>query len=177
MAFTKVSRPKRAADSAKRAGAKPDRAHDGGSTVPPLIGALLRVPAQTVQRRLIDGLNVSGFPDLRLPHMAVLQYPGPDGCRPLELAQRAGLSKQAMNQLLQSLERLGYVSRTDADDDGRARCVHFTKRGQAAWTRMVELLVGIEAEWRGRLGQERFNLLKALLGEVWKSGLIHKPRS
>lgn len=177
MAFTKVSRSKRAAGSANLAKTKLDPAHDGGSTVPPLIGALLRAPAEAIQRRLIAGLNASGFPELRLPHMAVLQYPGPNGCRPQELAQRAGMSKQAINQLLHSLERLGYISRTDADDDRRARCVHFTERGEAAWIRMAELLVGIEAEWRGKLGKARFNLLKALLGEVWVSGLIHKPRS
>jgi hypothetical protein len=37
-----------------------------------LIGALLRVPAQAIQRRIIAELNASGFDDLRVPHMAVL---------------------------------------------------------------------------------------------------------
>jgi DNA-binding MarR family transcriptional regulator len=135
--------------------------------VPILIGALLRVPAQAIQRRLIAGLNAVGFPELRLPHMAVLQYPGPDGCRPFELARRAGMSKQAMNQLLKSLEQHGYVSREDADDDLRARRVHLTKRGRAVWDRMIELLEAIEAEWRRTLGERRFAQLKALLGDVW----------
>jgi DNA-binding MarR family transcriptional regulator len=153
-------------------------AAQAGPAVPTLIGALLRVPAQAIQRRLMAGLNDSGYSDLRLPHMAVLQYPGPNGDRPQELADRAGMSKQAMNQLLQSLERLGYVRRSDGGDgdDGRARRVHFTRRGQAAYLRMAELLVDIEAEWSGALGKERFGALKALLADVWKSGLIHKPR-
>ena len=69
-----------------------------------LIGALLRVPAQAIHRRIINDLNAAGFADLRLPHMAVLQFPGPDGVRPSGLAERAGVSKQAMNQLLRSLE-------------------------------------------------------------------------
>ena len=43
-----------------------------------------------------------------MPHMAVLQFPGPDGVRPGALAERAGMSKQAMNRLLQSLEELDY---------------------------------------------------------------------
>jgi DNA-binding MarR family transcriptional regulator len=159
----------------KQAAAKPDRAPADRPAVPPLIGVMLRVPAQAIQRRLMDGLNASGFPDLLLAHMPVLQYPGPNGCRPVELAQRAGMSKQAMNQLLQSLERLGYISRTDAADDGRARSVRFTKRGEAAWMRMTELLTTIEAEWRATLGAERFDLLKRLLGDVWQSELIHPP--
>jgi len=39
--------------------------------------------------------------------MAVLQFPGPDGARPIELAERAGMGKRAMNQLLRSLEGVG----------------------------------------------------------------------
>src|SRR4030095_5323562 len=91
-----------------------------------LIGALLRVPAQAIHRRIINELNAAGFDDLRVPHMAVLQYPGPDGVRPGMLAERAGMSKQAMNQLLRSLEALGYVARSDHPDEGRARMVRLT---------------------------------------------------
>ena len=138
----------------------------------PLVGALLRVPAQAIHRRIIDGLSRAGFRDLRLPHMAVLQYPGPDGYRPSELAEHAGMSKQAMNQLLQSLERLGYIRRSDAEEDGRARIVHFTERGHAAWAKEIEILAEIETEWRAKLGDERFDGLKELLCEVWVSDLV-----
>jgi len=139
---------------------------------PSLIGALLRVPSQAIHRRLIADLNRSGFADLRLPHMAVLQFPTPDGCRPGELAERAGMSKQAMNQLLQSLEQLGYIRRAGDAKDGRARIVHFTRRGRAAWKKIHEILGDIEAEWRATLGSDRFDRLKALLNEVWTSDLI-----
>jgi DNA-binding MarR family transcriptional regulator len=139
---------------------------------PPLIGALLRLPAQTIHRRLIAGLNDAGFDDLRLPHITVLSYPGPEGCRPSELAERAGMSKQAMNQLLQSLEQLGYIRRSGGEEDGRARLVHFTKRGQAAWDRIYKILTEIEGEWRTTLGDKRFEQLKKLLRDVWVSDLV-----
>src|SRR5579872_3771354 len=92
-----------------------------------LIGALLRVPAQAIQRRIIKELIAAGFEGLSMPHMAVLRFPGPDGTRPGVLADRAGMSKQAMNRLLGSLEDLGYIVRSDARDEGRARIVRFTK--------------------------------------------------
>lgn len=138
----------------------------------PLIGALLRVPAQAVHRRVIAGLHRAGFRDLRLPHMGVLQYPGPDGSRPSELAERSGMSKQAMNQLLQSMERLGYLTRRDVKEDQRARRVHFTARGRAAWAKVHEILAEIEAQWRTTLGEKDFQRLKALLCRVWASDLI-----
>ena len=139
---------------------------------PWLIGALLRVPAQAIHRRLIVDLNEAGFDDLRLPHIAVLSYPGPDGCRPSELAERAGISKQAMYQLLQSLEQLGYIERSDAEEDGRARVVHLTERGNAAWFKEFEILAKIEDEWRIILGDKPFEQLKQLLAEVWVSDWI-----
>ena len=143
--------------------------------VPPLIGALLRVPAQAIHNRLIKGLNDAGFEELRLPHMAVFQYPGPDGFRPSELAVRAGMSKQAMNQLLQSLERYGYLRRENAPGSGRARVITSTERGKAVWNTMVNILFEIEHEWREALGDEVFFKLKELLAEVWVSDLLQDP--
>ena len=137
-----------------------------------LIGALLRVPAQAIHRRLIEELKRAGFDDLTLPHIAVFQFPGPDGVRPGTLAERAGMSKQAMNQLLKSLESLGYTVRSSAPDEGRARIVRFTKRGHAAYARIYAILGHIEREWSEVLGPRRFAQLKSLLATVWESPLV-----
>lgn len=136
------------------------------------IGALLRVPGQAIQRRIIKELNAAGFKELRVPHMAVLQFPGPDGVRPGTLAERAGMSKQAMNQLLRSLEKLGYIVRSDAPNEGRARIVRFTRRGHAAYGTIHGILGEIEREWTTTLGPKRFRQLKELLFRVWDSPLI-----
>src|SRR5579862_7376717 len=137
-----------------------------------LIGALLRVPAQAIHRRIITELNAAGFEELRVPHMAVLQFPGPDGVRPGTLAERAGMSKQAMNQLLRSLESLGYIARSDAPDEGRARIIRLTKRGRAAYTKVHAILHDIEREWSAELGPKDFTRLKDLLSRVWEGPLI-----
>ncbi|MBZ5584647.1 MAG: MarR family transcriptional regulator [Acidobacteriia bacterium] len=137
-----------------------------------LIGALLRAPAQAIHRRIIKELNAAGFDELRVPHIAALQFPGPDGVRPGTLAERAGISKQAMNQLLRSLEALGYIVRSDAPDEGRTRIVRFTKRGRAAYAKIHDVLRDIEREWSIELGAGRFAQLKELLARVWESPLI-----
>jgi len=137
-----------------------------------LIGALLRVPAQVIQHRIIRELNAAGFDGLSMAHMPVLQYPGPDGVRPGTLAERAGMSKQAMNRLLGTLEDLGYVARSDSPEEGRARIVRFTKRGHAAYRKIIDILAGIEREWSAELGSKDFYALKKLLLRVWESPLI-----
>jgi DNA-binding MarR family transcriptional regulator len=148
------------------------------SRIPPnemLIGALLRVPAQAIHRRIIKELNGAGFEDLRVPHMAVLQFPGPDGVRPGLLAERAGMSKQAMNQLLRRLEGLGYLARSDAAVEGRARIVRLTRRGHAAYATIHEILRDVEREWAAELGSKRFMQLKKLLFRAWESPLVRSP--
>jgi DNA-binding MarR family transcriptional regulator len=137
-----------------------------------LIGALLRVPAQAIHRRIIRELNAAGFQELREPHIAVLRFPGPDGVRPSTLADRAGTSKQAMNQLLRSLESFGYIARSDAPDKGRARVIRFTKRGHAAYAKIHDILRDIEREWSAELGASQFTQLKDLLCRIWNSPLV-----
>ena len=133
------------------------------------------MPAQAIQRRIVAELNAAGFVELRVPHMAVLQYPGPDGVRPGLLAERAGMSKQAMNQLLRSLEGFGYLVRSDAPDEGRARMVRFTRRGRAAYAKIHDVLRDIEREWSTVLGPKNFAELKGLLLRVWESPLAVEP--
>lgn len=137
-----------------------------------LIGALLRVPAEAIHRRLIRELNAAGFKGLSLAHMAVFRYPGPDGVRPGVLAERAGMSKQAMNRLLGTLEDLGYLARSDARDEGRARIVRLTRRGHAAYEKEVEVLREVEREWSAELGPMDFAKFKELLFRIWESPLV-----
>lgn len=137
-----------------------------------LIGALLRVPAEAIHRRIIRDLNAAGFKGLSLAHMAVFRYPSPEGVRPGVLAERAGMSKQAMNRLLGTLEDLGYLERSDAPNEGRARIVHFTRRGRAAYEKAIEVLCKVEREWSAELGPRDFAKLKELLFRIWESTLV-----
>jgi DNA-binding MarR family transcriptional regulator len=82
------------------------------------------------------------------------------------------MSKQAMNQLLRSLEGLGYLARSDAPDEGRARIVRLTKRGRSAYAKIHDILRDIEREWSAELGPKQFTQLKELLLRVWQSALI-----
>ena len=130
---------------------------------PPLIGALLRVPWEAVQRRMLERLHERGFDDLDAAHLSVFQYPGPQGARPSDLASRLRMSKQALNYLLGQLERLGYLVRRPDPDDLRSKRVALTPRGAAAIGVMREAVGEVEAGWAQRLGGERFAELRSLL--------------
>src|SRR5215831_11173698 len=99
---------------------------------PPLIGALLRMPLETVRRHMLERLHDHGFTDLEPAHLIVLQYPGPQGTRPSELAARLRMSKQALNYQLGQLERLGYLERLPDPDDLRSKRIALTPRAESA---------------------------------------------
>jgi len=133
---------------------------------PPLIGALLRFPWETVRRRMLDRLHDSGFGDLDAAHLGVFLFPGPEGAKPSELAARLRASKQSVNHLLGQLERLGYLERRDDANDLRVRRIHLTARGRAAGLTMRETVKQVEREWEQRLGTKRMALLRELLREL-----------
>jgi DNA-binding MarR family transcriptional regulator len=133
---------------------------------PPLIGALLRAPWETVQRRMLEHLHEHGFGDLDFAHLTVFQYPGPQGTRPSELAARLRISKQALNYLLGQLERLGYLERRPDPDDQRSKRIALTPRAVAAGYVIRQAVAEVEADWAQRLGPKRFAQLRAILLEL-----------
>jgi len=133
---------------------------------PPLIGALLRVPWEAVQRHMLEGLHEGGFDDFDAAYLAVFRYPGPQGVRPTDLAAQLGMSKQALNYLLRELERLGYLERQPHPDDLRSKRIVLTDRGTAAVAVIREAVAEMEAAWAKELGARRFANLRDLLVEL-----------
>jgi DNA-binding MarR family transcriptional regulator len=130
---------------------------------PPLIGALLRMPWEEVQRRMLERLHERGFDDLDAAHLNVFQYPGPQGARPSDLADRLRITKQALNYLLGSLERLDYLERRPDPDDLRSKRVALTSRGTSAIGVIRDAVAEVETSWAQQLGPRRFTQLRNLL--------------
>src|SRR6266516_4993016 len=133
---------------------------------PPLIGALLRIPWEAVQRHMLERLHEGGFDDFDAAYLNVFQYPGPQGTRPSELAARLGISKQALNYLLGELERLGYLERRSDPEDLRSKRIALTQRGTSAISVIREAVGEVETTWAQQLGPKRFAQLRNLLLEL-----------
>ena len=130
---------------------------------PPLIGALLRMPWEAVQRHMLERLHERGFDDFDVAYLNVFQYPGPQGVRPSDLAARLRISKQALNYLLGELERLGYLERRQDPEDLRSKRIALTARGTSAIGVIREAVSEMEATWAEQLGPKRFAQLRNLL--------------
>ena len=54
----------------------------------------------------MEAIAAAGFADIQIAHFKVLGFPPPENERPIALAQRAGMSRQAMNYLLLHVQRV-----------------------------------------------------------------------
>jgi DNA-binding MarR family transcriptional regulator len=133
----------------------------------PYVGALLRMAYRVSRERSFRALIDRGFTDLNQALLSAFFYPPPHGVRPIDLAENANMTKQAMNYLISQLEGLGYMERL-ADQKGGRRLVYLTRRGwqvfETIWTAQLQL----EAEWAALLGDKRsddfIDVLRQLAG-------------
>jgi DNA-binding MarR family transcriptional regulator len=139
---------------------------EGDPFGPPLIGALLRLPWEAVQRHMLRRLHENGYADFDASYLPVFGYPGPQGTRPSELATRLRISKQALNYQLGELERHGYLERSPHPDDLRSKRIALTPRGVAAVRVIRDAVAEIEAAWAEQLGPRRFDQLRKLLQDL-----------
>jgi DNA-binding MarR family transcriptional regulator len=115
---------------------------------------------------MLARIHAAGHPDVTTAMIALFRFAGVDRRRPGEIATAARLSKQAINDMLRELERLGYVERHPDPTDGRARIVQLTKRGHALDTAVWTAGREVEQSWRERFGDEHWATFTAVLDKL-----------
>src|SRR6185437_13997376 len=98
---------------------------------------------------------------------AVIGHLRPDGAPQAAVAQALGISKQAVQQLVDELEAEGVVRRIANPADARGKLVVLTARGAEAIHAGNRVKRAIEARYRQKLGAERFAALLDGLERLW----------
>jgi DNA-binding MarR family transcriptional regulator len=133
---------------------------------PENLGILLRESFRTMNEAVIERLGERGHGEVRYAHGNVFQYLDDAGTRVSVLAQRAGMTKQSMAQLVEHLERHGYLERVPDPADGRAKLVRTTARGREVFAIVREVVGEIEGRIEAALGRAKLDRLRALLKEL-----------
>jgi len=88
------------------------------------------------------------------------------GTRLVALAERAGVTKQAIGPVVRELEDLGYVSTAPDPSDGRAKLVIFTRAGRQVIDEAQPIINRIERSIRKELTGPGFTTLIDLLNTL-----------
>jgi DNA-binding MarR family transcriptional regulator len=135
-----------------------------GFVVTPLLGALLRVTHEALTQSILECLRTQGI-EMTDTEFSVMRYPGPDKVRPIDLAQRCNITKQAMNYVLSGFEAKGYIERRSSPGR-RARTIFLTPKGWKLLAATRKCATDIEHLWAARLSSRRLNALRASLYEL-----------
>jgi DNA-binding MarR family transcriptional regulator len=139
----------------------------GERIVPPVDNttALLGEAYARLGHRIVAGVVAAGYPQ-RPAHSAVFAHIDIDGTRLTDLALRANMTPQAMGQLVDDLERRGYVRRVPAPNDRRAKLIVLTERGHDCLQAAFATIAGIERRLRDLLGAGELEHLRAALRTI-----------
>lgn len=129
------------------------------------LGRLTELAHQRFDARVLVLIAHNGELALALSHLAARGHLGAshiqitrhlptEGCRLTELADHAGITKQAMGKLVDQCEAWGLVARSADGRDARAMQVAFTDSGRQWLAAYRQAVLQAEAEFRLAVGDE-----------------------
>ena len=98
--------------------------------------------------------NLAAKDQISAAHIHITRHLSLQGSRLTDLAHAAGMSKQAMGNLVDQCEAWGLVKRESDSRDGRARQVVFTEAGLAWLAAFQTAVAQAEEEFKASVGKE-----------------------
>jgi len=124
---------------------KPDRK--------PLI-ALVHNADKAFQAHMVRSAHERGRPDIKPAHNFLFAILGDDGDRAASLAQRAGITRQSMGEVIRDLVDLGILEMAPDPQDGRAKIVRYTPEGKRFASEGFRHLRELERVFEEEFGEE-----------------------
>jgi DNA-binding MarR family transcriptional regulator len=113
--------------------------------------------------------NLAARAQVSAAHIHITRHLERNGTRLTDLADRAGMSKQAMGDLVTQCEAWGLVTREADARDARARLVRFTPTGLAWLQAFKDAVAQAEREFGAEVGTDVATVVKIGL-EAYASG-------
>ena len=98
--------------------------------------------------------NLAARAQVSAAHIHITRHVALEGSRLTDLAQLAGMTKQAMGDLVDQCEAWGLVTRERDPKDARSRVVRFTATGLAWLKAFRDAVAQAEAEFRQEVGDD-----------------------
>jgi DNA-binding MarR family transcriptional regulator len=128
----------------------------------PALSAASRALTATMMAKVAN----CGFSDMTPALASLMPLLDATGARATTLAQRAGITKQAISQLVRELEARGYVEQVADSTDTRAKIVRLTKRGVAIRAVCSDVKDELQSIAIAKLGKSRVSRLQRDLVEL-----------
>ena len=125
-----------------------------------VIGRLFMRAARAFEERAVERIRDLGYEDYRTGDNLVLIHLDTRGNRISELAQRAGVTKQAISKAVRDLEKRGLVTKEQDPDDGRAQIVKLTAEGFDMMVDAFDVVFALDDEFAGHLPENELERMR-----------------
>ncbi|NMN97235.1 MarR family winged helix-turn-helix transcriptional regulator [Antrihabitans stalactiti] len=138
------------------------------------LGQLVSILDRTLEDHIDEGLQGVGCGDITRSQGVVMHMLDREGTRITEIAARARISVQSVSELVNALQRQGYLERRPDPADGRAKLVMLTPKGEQAVVGAMRGFDKLGRAWELTLGPERTDEFKrALIDLALATGTEH----
>ncbi|MEW7007862.1 MULTISPECIES: MarR family winged helix-turn-helix transcriptional regulator [unclassified Lentilitoribacter] len=130
------------------------------------IGIKLWRANQDWKERFTTAMVDRGFHWYAEARGSLFQYMGPNGIAQIQLAEKAKISKQAVQQHLDDLEADGVIERVADPNDARKKHIKLTNQGVEAVRVANEIKLAIEEDYATLIGRKALSDLSASLDRI-----------
>jgi DNA-binding MarR family transcriptional regulator len=93
------------------------------------LARLVRTVERHITNQISRELQLHGYHSVSARHLQVFEHLDTEGVSIIQLAQRAGISKQAMSKMVKEVACEGFVNVVTDDRDNRVQLVNVTEKG------------------------------------------------
>ena len=144
----------------------PSRLARVSATRPTAIGRLLLLARRDFVVRVSRCMQARGLQEFPANFLTLLPDIDTEGTRSTELAQRAGISKQAVAKTIRLIEGAGLLLRTPDAEDGRAWLVRLSEKGLELLLQTHRAIDEVEREYERMLGVRGMQAFRAALHQL-----------
>ncbi|MFK7791830.1 MAG: MarR family winged helix-turn-helix transcriptional regulator [Devosiaceae bacterium] len=136
-------------------------------TIDPLLvehlGIRLHRAYQAWLSAFVDEMNAAGHEWFTQARANLIGQLPRDGCKQAELLVKTGWTKQALQQMLDGLERQDVIARSVDPQDKRGRLVALTDKGRTALVDADRIKTKINTQYAAKMGAPALQQLEQML--------------
>lgn len=131
----------------------------------PLI-ALVDRANRALQADMVRTAHLRGHPETKPAHNSVFATLAEEGSRAIDMAERAGITRQSMGEVVREMVGLGILEMRADPADRRAKLVTYSEHGLAVAADGYGHLVELEQRFAAEFGAAEYEIARDVLSRI-----------
>lgn len=131
----------------------------------PLI-ALVDRANRALQADMVRRAHAEGHVEVKPAHKAVFGTLPEDGARAADMAERAGITRQSMGEVVREMVGLGLLEMRPDPADGRAKLVTYSDHGKSVASDGYRHLIELEERFAEEFGEQEYAVVRDALARI-----------